>query len=51
MLCRLYDFHTYDAMSYEIGWVLGKEHWGKGYVCYDLIGYIPVDVLTKAEQA
>lgn len=24
-------YHAYDAMSYEIGWVLGKEHWGKGY--------------------
>ena len=24
-------YHAYDAMSYEIGWVLGKEYWGKGY--------------------
>ncbi len=24
-------YHTYDEMAYEIGWVLGKEHWGKGY--------------------
>ncbi|MEA5050579.1 MAG: GNAT family N-acetyltransferase [Oscillospiraceae bacterium] len=24
-------YHAYDEMAYEIGWVLGKEHWGKGY--------------------
>lgn len=24
-------YHTYDEMAYEIGWVFGKEHWGKGY--------------------
>ena len=24
-------FHEYDADSYELGWVLKKEFWGKGY--------------------
>lgn len=24
-------YHPYDEMAYEIGWVLGKDHWGKGY--------------------
>ena len=24
-------YHPYDAASYEIGWVLRKSQWGKGY--------------------
>ena len=24
-------FHEYDPNSYELGWVLAKEFWGKGY--------------------
>ena len=24
-------YHPYDAASYEIGWVLRKNQWGKGY--------------------
>lgn len=24
-------FHPFDQESYEIGWVLAKEYWGKGY--------------------
>lgn len=24
-------FHEYDADSYELGWILDKKHWGKGY--------------------
>ncbi|MBO2526760.1 MAG: GNAT family N-acetyltransferase [Clostridiales bacterium] len=24
-------FHEYDADSYELGWVLDKKYWGKGY--------------------
>ena len=24
-------FHPYDDSSYEIGWLLRKEHWHKGY--------------------
>lgn len=23
-------FHPYDETSYEIGWVIGREHWGRG---------------------
>ena len=24
-------FHEYDSDSMEIGWILKKKHWGKGY--------------------
>ena len=24
-------YHPYDADSYEVGWVLHKRHWGRGY--------------------
>lgn len=24
-------FHEYDSDSYELGWVLAKKYWGKGY--------------------
>lgn len=24
-------YHAYDASSVEIGWVLRREHWGRGY--------------------
>lgn len=24
-------WHLYDENSYELGWVIGKAHWGKGY--------------------
>ena len=23
-------FHPYEEDSYEIGWIIGKDHWGKG---------------------
>ena len=27
-------FHEYDDVSYEIGWVLFPQYWGKGYASY-----------------
>ena len=24
-------WHPHDSESYELGWILGQEHWGKGY--------------------
>ena len=24
-------WHPYDSEAYELGWILGQEHWGKGY--------------------
>ena len=24
-------WHPYDHEAYELGWILGREHWGKGY--------------------
>ena len=24
-------WHPYDTEAYELGWILSKEHWGKGY--------------------
>ena len=23
-------FHPYDSKSWELGWILGREHWGRG---------------------
>lgn len=27
-------FHDYDNLSYEIGWALYQNYWGKGYASY-----------------
>lgn len=24
-------WHPFDSEAYELGWILGREHWGKGY--------------------
>ncbi len=26
-------FHEYDEDAYELGWLLNKSEWGKGYAC------------------
>ena len=36
-------FHEYDPDSYELGWVLAKEFWGKGYA-----SIITKNIIAKA---
>ena len=36
-------FHEYDPDSYELGWVLTKKFWGKGYA-----SMITKDIINKA---
>lgn len=38
-------FHEYDADSYELGWVLDKKHWGKGYATI-----ITKNIIAKAAE-
>lgn len=38
-------FHEYDADSYELGWVLNKKYWGKGYA-----SIITKIIIAKANQ-
>ena len=38
-------FHEYDIDSYELGWVLAKKYWGKGYA-----SIITKNMITKAAE-
>ncbi len=38
-------FHEYDADSYELGWVLAKKYWGKGYA-----SIITKNMIAKAAE-
>lgn len=38
-------FHEYDADSYELGWVLDKKYWGKGYA-----SIITKNIIAKAVE-
>ena len=34
-------WHPYDSEAYELGWILAREHWGKGYATEALSAVIP----------
>lgn len=38
-------FHEYDSDSYELGWVLDRKFWGKGYA-----SIITEDMIAKARE-
>lgn len=42
-------YHPYDADSYEIGWVLHKSHWGKGYAS-ELTQRLIEDARTRTDN-
>ncbi len=42
-------YHPYEANFYEIGWVLHKNQWGKGYAS-ELTSHLIMDAKSKAKN-